>query len=202
MRMSEQIDQIASASAKAQLELKPAAKDAVNPAFRSRYSDEAAIREASRVYAKHGIAIFQEPVLAERGVAVTTLFTHTSGQWIEFGPLTVPLGKQDAHGVGSATTYAKRYALSAAAGIASDEDVDGNAASQPAQASRPQAVTRAPEGFADFIDALEAVAVEGGEALKACWTKAPAHLRKHLTDTDNARWERIKAKSVQAQVSA
>ena len=197
MRTSEQINEIATAGAKAQCELKPAAKDAVNPAFRSKYSDEAAIREASRIYAKHGIAIWQEVALADIGASVTTLFTHGSGQWIEFGPLTVPASKKDAHGVGSSATYAKRYALQAAAGIASDDD-DGNAASQPAPeraAGRPAQVPSAPPGFDDWLADLEAVAGEGTTALQSAWKKSQPYMRKHLTDTDGARWERLKAKA-------
>lgn len=63
-------------------------------------------------------------------ISVTTLISHTSGQWVTFGPLTVPVGsKRTAQDYGSAITYAKRYALSAALGIASDIDDDGNEAS-------------------------------------------------------------------------
>ena len=36
-------------------------------------------------------------------------------------------GKQDAHGIGSAITYARRYTLMAVAGVAPEDD-DGNAA--------------------------------------------------------------------------
>jgi hypothetical protein len=37
--------------------------------------------------------------------------------------------KHDAHGYGSATTYAKRFSLAAAVGVIVDDDDDGNAAS-------------------------------------------------------------------------
>jgi hypothetical protein len=42
----------------------------------------------------------------------------------------IPMGKQDAHGAGSALTYAKRFALAAAVGVVADDDDDGNAASE------------------------------------------------------------------------
>jgi hypothetical protein len=194
MTTSDQIQDIAAAGAKAQAELRPALKDAVNPAFRSKYADYAAIVEASKVYAKHGIAIWQDVRLSEVGVEVVTRLTHSSGQWIEFGPLAVPLSKRDAHGVGSATTYAKRYALSAALGIAADEDDDGNAASQQ-PASRPQAVTKSPEGFDDFAQSLEDVAVEGLEALQAFWKGSQPAMRKHMLEQHSDRWETLKAKA-------
>lgn len=200
MTTSDQINEIATAGAKAQAELKPAVKDATNPAFRSKYADYAAIVEAAKVYAKHGIAVWQDVQLAESGVAVTTRLTHASGQWMEFGPLTVPIAKRDAHGVGSATTYAKRYALSAALGISADEDDDGNAASTPA--SGPKAVAKTPDGYDEWLTDLEAVAEEGSEALKSAWAKSQPYLRKHLTDTENARWEAMKAKAAKVKASA
>lgn len=199
MRWSEQIHEVAAAAAKAQTELRPAAKDAVNPAFRSKYADEAAIREASRVYAKHGIAIFQEPVATEAGIAVTTLFAHASGQWIEFGPLTVPVGKKDAHGVGSATTYAKRYALSAAAGIAADEDDDGNGAvghPQPAQNKRDVV---APDGFTEWWHDMEAVAENGTQPLQDAWKKSKPEYRNFTTTVRGDRWDALKAKAAKVK---
>ena len=201
MITSEQINEIAAAGAKAQWEMQPAIKDAVNPAFRSKYADYAAIREAARVYAKHGIAVWQEVTLVERGVSVLTRLTHVSGQWMEFAPLTVPLAKQDAHGVGSATTYAKRYALSAALGIASDEDDDGDAASQrngQAQAVAQTPVNLAPEGFDDWLADMEAVADNGTPALEAAWKKSQPYFRKFLTDNDKAKWQALKDRAASA----
>jgi hypothetical protein len=45
------------------------------------------------------------------------------------GKLHVPAAKQDPQGYGSALTYARRYSLMAACGIAPEDD-DGNAASK------------------------------------------------------------------------
>ena len=131
MRTSEHINEVAAALADAQGALKPAVKDAVNPAYRSKYADLAAVWDAVHAaLPAHGLAIVQELTNENGGVAVTTRITHKSGQWIELGPFTVPLAKQDAHGVGSAASYAKRYALSAAVGVVAEEDDDGNAAAQ------------------------------------------------------------------------
>lgn len=195
MTTSEQINEIAAACAKAQGELKPAAKDAINPAFRSKYADHAAIVEASRVYAKYGVAVFQDVQLSEAGSAVTTRLAHSSGQWIEFGPLTVPLAKRDAHGVGSATTYAKRYGLSAALGIAADEDDDGNAASDKATVQPAAAAPEVPRGFATWWMGMEKIADSGIVALRESWEKSAPDLRKYVTAHRNADWERLKAKA-------
>ena len=53
---------------------------------------------------------------------------HASGEWISCGILSLPVSKIDAQGYGSALTYARRYSLSAAVGVAPEDD-DGNLAS-------------------------------------------------------------------------
>lgn len=131
MRHSEQTKEVFEALAKAQGAFDGAKKDSTNPHFKSKYADLASVIEAIRpAMAANGLSALQEVALGEKGVAVTTLVTHASGQWVEFGPIVVPLQKQDAHGVGSAATYARRYALSAALGVAAEDD-DGNASTQP-----------------------------------------------------------------------
>lgn len=126
MTTSEVFNELASAMAKAQGVMKPAMKESLNPAFHSKYADMASVWAACReALSANGLTVWQDVTNTEHGVAVVTRVVHTSGQWVEFGPLTVPLSKHDAHGVGSATSYAKRYALSAAVGVvASDEDDD------------------------------------------------------------------------------
>lgn len=55
---------------------------------------------------------------------------HESGEWIEYDPIKMKPVKNDPQSIGSAITYAKRYALSAIFGITSDQDDDGNEATQ------------------------------------------------------------------------
>ena len=66
----------------------------------------------------------------------------------------------------------------------------------------PQVVAKVPEGFDDWVADLESTAVEGIEALKAAWQKSQPYFRKHLTETDNAKWERLKAKAEKVKVPA
>jgi hypothetical protein len=130
MKTSDHINEVASAMSKAQADMHPAIKDSTNPHFKSKYADLSAVWTAARpALAKHGLTIVQDLTNAEgSGVAVTTRIIHTSGQWIETGPLVVPMAKNDAHGIGSASSYGKRYGLSAALGVVAEEDDDGNAA--------------------------------------------------------------------------
>jgi hypothetical protein len=133
MEQSEQIDKLATALAKAQSEVEGAKKDSANPHFKSKYADLASVWLACReALTKNGLAIIQGPGRTENGVmSMTTQLVHASGQWVR-ETMSIPLQKQDAQGYGSATTYARRYALAAFVGV-SPEDDDGNAASHPQQ---------------------------------------------------------------------
>jgi len=113
---------------KAQKQFGPALKTSTNPHFRSRYADLSACIEAV-IDALHdnGLALSQVTHPCETGVIVETLLIHESGDQITFGRLHVPAAKQDPQGYGSALTYARRYSLMAAMGIAPEDD-DGNAA--------------------------------------------------------------------------
>lgn len=53
----------------------------------------------------------------------------------------------------------------------------------------------APAGFDNWLLDLEAIAGEGTGTLKQAWKASKPEFRKHLTDTDKARWESIKAKA-------
>ncbi|HEO6300421.1 TPA: ERF family protein [Streptococcus agalactiae] len=139
MRKSESIIEYAKAFCKAQLEIKQPLKDKDNPFFKSKYVPLENVTEAiTTAFANNGISFSQDPTTnAENGyIDVATLVMHTSGEWVEYGPLSVKPTKNDVQGAGSAITYAKRYALSAIFGITSDQDDDGNEASKPNNSSQ------------------------------------------------------------------
>ena len=123
---------IATALVKAQKAFGPALKTATNPHFKSRYADLAACVEAViGGLNDNGIALIQKCYDCTDGVMVETMFLHESGEMLECGILHVPAAKHDPQGYGSALTYARRYSLMAACGIAPEDD-DGNAGSKPA----------------------------------------------------------------------
>lgn len=139
MRHSDDIKDLATALAKAQAAMTGARKDSTNPHFRSNYADLASVREASvPALNKFEIAVVQSPRLVQNGaptvqgtveawlVEVETTLIHASGQWLA-DTLAVPVTQANAQGVGSAITYARRYALAAVAGVAPEDD-DGEAA--------------------------------------------------------------------------
>jgi hypothetical protein len=149
--------EIASALVKAQKEFGPALKSSTNPAFRSRYADLSACVEAViDALNNNDIFMMQPTHECDNGVIVETIFIHSSGEQISSGKLHVPATKHDAQGYGSALTYARRYSLMTACGIAPEDD-DGNSASkpkaapakpaaQPAKASPPPAKIEGKEG--------------------------------------------------------
>jgi hypothetical protein len=100
--------------------------------FSYSYADLPTILEqVNPVLKKHGFAVGQAVVSEDGNVGVETRIYHKSGHVEAFGPLFLPSG-DDARSAGSAVTYARRYSLCAALGIATDEDDDGAAASRPA----------------------------------------------------------------------
>jgi hypothetical protein len=122
---------IAAALVKAQKEFGPALKTSTNPAFRSRYADLSACVEAViDALNNNDIYLMQPTHECTDGVIVETIFIHSSGEQISSGKLHVPATKHDAQGYGSALTYARRYSLMAACGIAPEDD-DGNSAAKP-----------------------------------------------------------------------
>lgn len=207
MTTSDSIDQIATALAKAQASMKNAPLNKVNPHFKSKFADLAAVRDAVLpALTANGVAVVQaiDSHMAgpdgAGGPAVYTRLIHTSGQWIE-SMCPIPSGT-DMQKMGSAITYARRYSLSAICGIAADEDDDANAVSAPANGQQTKVAPKAPEGFDDWLTDLEATADAGLDELKAAWTKSQPYLRKHLTDTNNAKWEALKAKAAKVKVPA
>lgn len=112
----------------------PALKDKMNPAFKgTKYADLGACIDAvESALLDNNIAFIQETFEDATGVTVETVFLHESGEVMRCGKLHVPASKQDPQGYGSALTYARRYSLMAACGIAPEDD-DGNAASNQSQ---------------------------------------------------------------------
>jgi hypothetical protein len=129
---------IASAFVKAQADFGPALKTNTNPHFKSKYAGlDACVEAVIDALHKHGIGLMQRTLPCESGVTVETVFIHSGGETMSSGPLHVPASKADPQGYGSALTYARRYSLMAACGIAPEDD-DGNAAaSKPVTYAKP-----------------------------------------------------------------
>lgn len=127
METSEQVDELFAALSKAQGAMKGAIKDSVNPFFKSKYADLAAVWEACREpLAANGLSVIQCPSSDGAKVSVTTVLGHHSGQWVR-DTLSMECKDASPQAIGLAISYARRYSLSSIAGI-SQEDDDGEAA--------------------------------------------------------------------------
>lgn len=156
MTHSESISKIAAALVKAQGAMPAVGKEGNNPAFRSRYMTlDGILAVAVPVLTKHGIAVVQGSQVesldeSQRPVAVCieTRLLHESGEWLAVEAI-IPVSKQDAHGMGSAITYGRRYSLASILGIMADEDDDANNAvsAAPRPVSKPQPLRQPGQPF-------------------------------------------------------
>ena len=113
-----------------QKSIKQPLKDANNPFFKSQYVPlENVVEAITETGSPIGISFMQFASSDETGsIEVATLVMHSTGEYIEFPPVRMKPESNKPQAVGSAITYAKRYALSAIFGITSDKDDDGNEA--------------------------------------------------------------------------
>jgi hypothetical protein len=129
---SPSIGQLVEALALAQLEFGTIEKDLTAHVESKRtgakytygYADLANVLAAVRpALAKHQIATLQPVAVGRQGIVVTTLLAHPSGEYIR-NDFALPLDSADPQAIGSAITYARRYALQALLGVAPEEDDD------------------------------------------------------------------------------
>ena len=126
MNKSESIKNIASALVKFQASVSKVAKEANNPFFKKKYASLANILSTiQKPLSECGLAVSQFP----DGDALTTIIVHSeSGEWME-SSYTMPVAKQnDPQAMGSAITYARRYALGSILNLNIDDDDDGEKA--------------------------------------------------------------------------
>ena len=131
--MSDTIGKLAGALAKAQSEMTMVEGKSINPFFNSKYASLATVLEvAMPALNANEIALVQGNRwdTNNNGFYITSMLMHSSGEWIK-SEIRMPIAKKDAHGIGAATTYGRRYLLSSMVGVAQADD-DGNGAIQKA----------------------------------------------------------------------
>jgi hypothetical protein len=130
MKMSEQINELATALVVAQSLIQNPTKSVKNDFFKSKYADLAGVIDVVRPaftegrYSRHTSR--RQPAI-DGEIAVTTTLVHTSGQWMsdQVSMAIDPSAKNPAQAAGSLITYLRRYSLSAFANVAQEDD-DGN----------------------------------------------------------------------------
>jgi len=195
---------------KAQSQMTHAAFDQTNPHFKSKFASLKSVIDAVKpALNANGIAYIQKSVPMDHGIAVETVF-YGHGEELSTGPVPVPIDRENAQGFGSALTYAKRYSLAMACGVAADEDDDGNAAAKNTTGRKPQSVTKTviqEEGIkvdegkrTSYISLLtEAASAEDHAGMKelldelrqdsdmklAVWAELPSNIRSAIRKVEN-----------------
>jgi hypothetical protein len=125
MNSSEQLDQLATALAKAQAEMPPAEKNGFNPHFKSHFSTHEDLVNASRPsLTKNSLSVIQGCKRNDdKEIILYTRLMHASGQWIQSEDLINPI-KTDPQGIGSFRTYMERYSYKALVGVVSSDEED------------------------------------------------------------------------------
>lgn len=132
-------------AAQAELTNPPKKSKANTGTYSYTYADLPGIIEHVRpVLAKHGLAVSQDIAMEDGRLLIRTRLIHSSGECLEFGPLAGSVGG-DWQKIGSGITYARRYALAAALGIAADED--GDAVAADAEAALPPSSVKKVRGL-------------------------------------------------------
>ena len=168
MNRSEQINELATALAKAQLAMQNPRFDKVNPAFRSPYASLAAIRDAViPMLTAHGIAVVQSLRGTESGVECETMLAHSSGQWIS-DTLALPATKKDAQGLASVSTYCRRYGLQSMVCVVGDTDDDAEGDKGKPEPRQPAKLTAEQEKHAATLNAAGTL-----QALRDAWKAIP-----------------------------
>lgn len=124
------INELVTALCKAQMEIKQPEKTKSNNHYNSDYADLSAVQDCSKVIlAKYGLVVLQFCEGRAPNATVITFLIHTSGQQLRT-VLTLRSKADSPQDMGSAFTYAKRYAQCGVLNICKkDDDDDGNIAS-------------------------------------------------------------------------
>jgi len=149
MLKSENIGELTKALVIMQGQLKPVARDAVNPFFKSRYTTLDSIWGNCRpCLVANELAISQTIGTYDGKMSLETILFHSSGQYIG-NSFELPCKIDNMQMLGSAITYARRYAISGLLGIVADEDDDGEThrttQSPTKQQPKPSTATTEPE---------------------------------------------------------
>lgn len=111
---------------KAQKEFEIPTKSGVNPQFKSKYAKLDDIYHACRTaLANNGLVLTHSVQKEEESFFLVTTLYHVSGESIQ-NKFPMLIEKHSNQGIGSARTYACKYATASLLALPSDEDDDGN----------------------------------------------------------------------------
>lgn len=124
MKLSEKFDEVLPALHKARSMFVKVKKDKQNTHLKNRYATLDSVLDAiTPALTDNDLMLMQDMIESEapNRIKVETTVIHVSGQWVKFYA-ELPIVKNDPQGVGSAFTYARRYAAAAAFGLSQADD--------------------------------------------------------------------------------
>ena len=124
MKLSEKFDEVLPALHKARSMFVKVKKDRQNSHLKNKYATLDSVLDAiTPALTDNSLMLMQDMIESEapNRIKVETTVIHTSGQWVKFYA-ELPIVKNDPQGVGSAFTYARRYAAAAAFGLSQADD--------------------------------------------------------------------------------
>ena len=188
MEKSQSIKAIAKALGLFQIKMQPLKKDATNPFFKSKYVTLNNILEnIEEPLRECGLVFTQFP----DGDCLTTILIHIeTGEYFQACYQLHPV-KQDPQAIGSAITYARRYALGAILALNIDTDDDGNSASQKPTQTVNHNVSVA-ESKKEWLNRFE----KDGSTLTEKWQKAKINL-----EAGKVTLEQIKSKYIVSKIN-
>ena len=127
MEQSESINELTSALAKAQSEIRNPSKNTKNTFFKNEYADLTSVLGCIRpVASANGLSFIQSVEAYNGNVAVSSQISHVSGQWVkQVASVELPKSsKNPIQDLGSIATYLKRYQAQSMWAVCADEDTD------------------------------------------------------------------------------
>lgn len=124
MKISEKFDEVLPALHKARSLFVKVKKDKQNSHLKNKYATLDSVLDAiTPALTDNNLMLMQDMIESEatNRIKVETTVLHISGQWVKFYA-ELPIVKNDPQGVGSAFTYARRYAAAAAFGLSQADD--------------------------------------------------------------------------------
>lgn len=167
MHHSESIKGLLPALSAAIADMADPVKNAANPHFKNRYADLGEVIECSEAaLTKHNLLVTETLETEGANQILRTRVWHIpTGEWMD-SVVRLMVGKMEMQPLGSAITYARRYARKALFGMV-DVDDDGKKASKPAKKAEAEPV----QPFDLIDDAIAALASVGTVADLGSWTE-------------------------------
>lgn len=135
MNTSEKTVEISKALVKAQKSIKSAVRESTNPFYKSSYADLTSVLDACRDAMNDNGVVILQPVLDGK---VQTYLIHETGEFLMTEMPIVVSRPNDPQAMGSAITYARRYALQSFLCMgAEDDDAEKAKPVAPVQTTQP-----------------------------------------------------------------